>query len=94
MQDEISSLKSKLEECKGQLQSNEQMIRWLNNQVLFCCSQSLQAHHQHCIMCIASMLQRYCLHVAMELFVKIPMEAQEKFVADFDHHDTWRRRVH
>ena len=34
MQDEISSLKSKLEECKGQLQSNEQMIRWLNNQVL------------------------------------------------------------
>ena len=33
LQDEISSLKSKLEECKGQLQSNEQMIRWLNNQV-------------------------------------------------------------
>lgn len=32
-QDEISSLKSKLEECKTQLQSNEQMIRWLNNQV-------------------------------------------------------------
>ena len=33
VQDEISSLKSKLEECKTQLQSNEQMIRWLNNQV-------------------------------------------------------------
>ncbi|DBA71002.1 TPA: hypothetical protein ACH3X2_011436 [Trebouxia sp. C0005] len=33
LKDEISSLKSKLEECKTQLQSNEQMIRWLNNQV-------------------------------------------------------------
>ncbi|KAL3143105.1 hypothetical protein ABBQ38_003378 [Trebouxia sp. C0009 RCD-2024] len=33
LKDEITSLKSKLEECKGQLQSNEQMIRWLNNQV-------------------------------------------------------------
>ena len=32
-QDEVSSLKGKLEECKAQLQSNEQMIRWLNNQV-------------------------------------------------------------
>lgn len=32
-QDEVSSLKGKLDECKAQLQSNEQMIRWLNNQV-------------------------------------------------------------
>jgi hypothetical protein len=51
VQDEISSLKSKLEECKTQLQSNEQMIRWLNNQVacralcmtfcLLCCLSSM-----------------------------------------------------
>lgn len=33
LKDEICNLKSKLEDCKGQLQSNEQMIRWLNNQV-------------------------------------------------------------
>ena len=70
LQDEISSLKSKLEECKGQLQSNEQMIRWLNNQVvaqLF--PESLHEHYQHCIMRVTSMLQHCKLHVAMELYV-------------------------
>lgn len=46
-QDEINSLKSKLEECKGQLQSNEQMIRWLNNQVL---ARHNLTKRQQCIM--------------------------------------------
>ena len=33
VQDEAASLKSKLEDSRKQLQGNEQMIRWLNNQV-------------------------------------------------------------
>ena len=47
MQDEISSLKSKLEECKGQLQSNEQMIRWLNNQVPTCSQRARCSIHDN-----------------------------------------------
>ena len=34
-QEENAALRGKLEECSQQLQSNEQMIRWLNNQVRF-----------------------------------------------------------
>ena len=33
VQDEAAGLKSKLEDSRKQLQGNEQMIRWLNNQV-------------------------------------------------------------
>lgn len=33
LQGENFQLRSKLEECTKQLKSNEQMIRWLNNQV-------------------------------------------------------------
>ena len=33
LQNEAGELRAKLEESKGQLQSNEQMIRWLNQQV-------------------------------------------------------------
>ena len=32
-QEENRTLRGKLEECARQLQGNEQMIRWLNNQV-------------------------------------------------------------
>ena len=32
-QEENRALRGKLEDCARQLQSNEQMIRWLNNQV-------------------------------------------------------------
>ena len=33
MQEEVASLKDKLQESKKVLQNNEQMIRWLNSQV-------------------------------------------------------------
>lgn len=34
LQAEVEDLRGKLEDSKTQLQGNEQMIRWLNNQVL------------------------------------------------------------
>lgn len=57
-QDEVTSLKSKLEECKTQLQSNEQMIRWLNNQV------RQEKDAQHSSLCELHMLLAMCHHLA------------------------------
>ena len=72
LQDEIGSLKSKLEECKTQLQSNEQMIRWLNNQVPL--SRSLVATcHSYCITCMRSFrwLQQD-LHLSFTVLLRQP----------------------
>jgi hypothetical protein len=44
LQNEASELRAKLEESKGQLQSNEQMIRWLNQQVGWVCIWGLGNH--------------------------------------------------
>lgn len=76
VQDEISSLKSKLEECKTQLQSNEQMIRWLNNQVACtdrpwhdfllrsCFTQVYVALRETCIGTKVTSIQNYCIVLA------------------------------
>ena len=38
MQEDKENLRGKLEESKHQLQGNEQMIKWLNNQVGLLCT--------------------------------------------------------